>query len=118
MPHQPRVHGKIIAKFQGLDYRNPGLFHPVAARLTLAQCWSIWITAVILHALIWTFTLWQSGASWSSLLQHWDAGWYFQIATQGYDPARAAFPPLYPYLVRGLASVLGMHSDAAILWTG
>ena len=49
-------------------------------------------------------------------LARWDAVWYLRIAHSGYgsSPARAAFFPLYPLLVRGLATPLG-GSPAALL---
>ena len=38
--------------------------------------------------------------------QQWDANWYVRIATQGYHiPASAAFFPVYPLLMHGLASL-------------
>jgi hypothetical protein len=43
--------------------------------------------------------------------EHYDAAWYLQIASRGYeegDPSGAFFP-LYPVLVRGLGWVLGGH---------
>jgi hypothetical protein len=118
MPHQPRVHGKIIAKFQDLDYRNPALFHSVAARPTLAQSLALALSVGLVHILLWFVILQRSGASWAELLKHWDAGWYLLIATQGYDTASAAFPPLFPYLVRGITQVLGLSGSTATLWVG
>jgi hypothetical protein len=51
-----------------------------------------------------------------SPLARWDAVWYLRIADSGYgsSPVRAAFFPLYPLLVRGLAIPLG-GSPAALL---
>ncbi len=118
MPHQPRVHGKIITKFQDLDYRNQGLFHPVAGRLTVAQALTVWLLALSLHLLIWSVVLWRTAGSWSSLLEHWDAAWYLRITKQGYDAASAAFLTLFPYAVRWLAQILSIQSTAAILWLG
>lgn len=38
----------------------------------------------------------------------WDAVWYLAIAHDGYrDPARAAFFPLYPLVLRGVSEVVG-----------
>ncbi len=118
MPHQPRVHGKIIAKFQGLDYRNPALFHSAAARPTLSQALGLSFLVLCLHLALWFAVLLRSGESWTGLLQHWDAGWYLRIATQGYDAASAAFPPLFPYLARSLTQILGFSGQAAVLVIG
>jgi hypothetical protein len=51
-----------------------------------------------------------------SPLARWDAVWYLRIAESGYggSDARAAFFPLYPVLVRGLATPFGA-SPAALL---
>lgn len=48
-------------------------------------------------------------------LARWDAVWYLSIAQSGYahTPARAAFFPLYPGVVRQAA--FGLHSGAALL---
>lgn len=118
MPHQPRVHGKIIAKFQGLDYRNPALFHSAAARPTLAQALGLSLLMLGVHLVLWFAVRMQSGESWTGLLQHWDAGWYLGIVTRGYDAASSAFLPLFPYLTRGLTQLLGLRGDTAVLITG
>lgn len=49
-------------------------------------------------------------------LARWDSVWYLRIADSGYGDSapRAAFFPLYPLLVRGLAAPLGA-SPAALL---
>jgi hypothetical protein len=49
-------------------------------------------------------------------LARWDAVWYLRVADSGYggSEARAAFFPLYPLLVRGLATPAGA-SPAALL---
>lgn len=49
-------------------------------------------------------------------LARWDSVWYLRVADSGYgdSPSRAAFFPLYPLLVRGLAAPLG-GSPAALL---
>ena len=54
-----------------------------------------------------------------SPLARWDAVWYLRIADSGYggSHARAAFFPLYPLLVRGLATPFG-GSEAALLAAG
>src|SRR5215216_2060121 len=51
-----------------------------------------------------------------SPLARWDAVWYLRVADSGYgeSEARAAFFPLYPLLVRGLAEPFGA-SPAALL---
>ena len=51
-----------------------------------------------------------------SPLARWDAVWYLRIADSGYggSHARAAFFPLYPLLVRALATPFG-GSEAALL---
>jgi mannosyltransferase PIG-V len=47
----------------------------------------------------------------------WDSVWYLAIAHGGYDhePARTAFFPLYPMVVRGLGVVLGSDLIAGVL---
>jgi hypothetical protein len=52
-----------------------------------------------------------------SPLARWDAAWYLRIADSGYagSDVRAAFFPLYPMLVRGLASPLGASPAALLL---
>jgi hypothetical protein len=44
----------------------------------------------------------------------WDAMWFLTIAEDGYDDQRAAFFPLYPGLVRGLAWLVGEPVVAGI----
>jgi len=51
-----------------------------------------------------------------SPLARWDSVWYLSIADSGYDgPAREAFFPLYPLLVRGLAAPAGAPAEALLL---
>ena len=56
-------------------------------------------------------------------LFHWDSVKYLQVAAHGYvsgDPARAAYFPLYPLMVRWLHSLIGVsyaHAALAISWT-
>jgi hypothetical protein len=52
-----------------------------------------------------------------SPLARWDAVWYLRIADSGYggSDARAAFFPLYPLLVRGLATPFGASPGALLL---
>src|SRR5918997_3004064 len=48
-------------------------------------------------------------------LARWDSVWYLRVAKSGYgDASRAAFFPLYPLLVRAVATPLG-GSNAALL---
>jgi hypothetical protein len=51
-----------------------------------------------------------------SPLARWDAAWYLRIADSGYagSDARAAFFPLYPLLVRGLAVPFGAAPGALL----
>ena len=48
--------------------------------------------------------------AWGDLLlgtfAHWDAQWFLHVARDGYNPTSAAFFPLYPALVHGLAWVV------------
>jgi Mannosyltransferase (PIG-V) len=50
-------------------------------------------------------------------LARWDSVWYLRIADSGYgdSPARAAFFPLYPLLVRSLGTVLGGSHGAFLV---
>src|SRR5919106_4162654 len=52
-----------------------------------------------------------------SPLARWDAAWYLRIADTGYagSHVRAAFFPLYPLLVRGLATPFGASPAALLL---
>ena len=51
-----------------------------------------------------------------SPLARWDSVWYLSIADSGYDgPAREAFFPLYPLLVRALATPAGAAPEALLL---
>jgi hypothetical protein len=48
---------------------------------------------------------------WVNMLSRWDAGWYVEIARNGYQyepgrPSNAAFFPLYPLLIRATHTVL------------
>jgi hypothetical protein len=47
----------------------------------------------------------------------WDSVWYLAIANGGYDhePARTAFFPLYPMVVRGLGVVIGSDLIAGVI---
>jgi hypothetical protein len=50
-------------------------------------------------------------------LARWDSVWYLAIAHGGYDhePARTAFFPLYPLMIRGLGIVIGSDLIAGVL---
>jgi Mannosyltransferase (PIG-V) len=50
-------------------------------------------------------------------LARWDSAWYLRIADSGYgdSTARAAFFPLYPLLIRGVATVLGGSNGALLV---
>jgi Mannosyltransferase (PIG-V) len=53
----------------------------------------------------------------------WDAGWYLDIAKNGYrflpgEQSNVAFFPLYPYAVRLVHSAIPLASDAGWLWEG
>jgi Mannosyltransferase (PIG-V) len=52
-----------------------------------------------------------------SPLARWDAAWYLRIADSGYagSDVRAAFFPLYPLLIRGLATPFGASPAALLL---
>jgi hypothetical protein len=48
---------------------------------------------------------------WVNMLSRWDAGWYVEIARDGYryepgSPGNAAFFPLYPLLIRAIHALL------------
>ncbi len=49
-------------------------------------------------------------------LARWDSVWYLAIARHGYGhvPARTAFYPLYPLLIRGVGDVLGSNLLAGV----
>jgi len=50
-------------------------------------------------------------------LARWDSAWYLRIADSGYGDtaARAAFFPLYPLLIRGVATVFGGSNGALLV---
>ncbi len=50
-------------------------------------------------------------------LARWDSVWYLRIADSGYgdSPARAAFFPLYPLLVRGVGTLFGGSNGALLV---
>ena len=61
-----------------------------------------------------------TGPAWLDGWFHYDAGWYLQIATEGYDyvpgqQSSIAFFPVYPLTVRALGTVLGDTQVAGTL---
>lgn len=60
------------------------------------------------HGILWAWLSWNRGISWSDLLNHWDAGHYSALITQGYQGANWAFFPLYPLLVRIWAKLINL----------
>lgn len=61
-----------------------------------------------------------TGPAWLDGWFHYDAGWYLQIATQGYDyvpgqQSSIAFFPVYPLTLRGLGTLLGDHQVAGTI---
>jgi hypothetical protein len=50
-------------------------------------------------------------------LARWDSAWYLRIADSGYGDStpRAAFFPLYPLLIRGVATVFGGSNGALLV---
>jgi hypothetical protein len=48
------------------------------------------------------------GITWGTILHRWDAGWYLDIAGNGYSGCSWAFFPLYPLVVRGGARLTDM----------
>lgn len=65
---------------------------------------------------------WLGGPRWYHRLLRWDSEWYSQIATHGYafngnpgEPQTVAFYPLYPLLVRAVATLTGLGVADALL---
>ena len=52
---------------------------------------------------------------WLEPWYRWDTGHYINIAYSGYDAEMMIFPPLYPFAIRLLASVIGDYLLVAIL---
>jgi len=84
----------------------------------------VWLLAAL--ALVWTAAepgrrFGAAYGGWTDLLARtfaqWDSVWFVEIALNGYDnvPASAAFFPLYPALVHGLAWATGSILVAGIL---
>src|SRR5437762_3292667 len=54
---------------------------------------------------------------WVNMLSRWDAGWYIEIARDGYHyepgmPSNAAFFPLYPLLIRATHTLLFLPENS------
>lgn len=94
--------------------------------LLLAVGFQLWTSALALVA--WQATPWMTGPhDWGAridrvnVLCRWDSGWYLGIAEHGYQepPARVgertnhAFFPLYPLLMRGVATLTGLETSVA-----
>jgi len=65
---------------------------------------------------------WDPGAHWYDRLLRWDSEWYNTIASQGYSfngdvnlYQTVVFYPLFPLLARGVASITGLPTTAALL---
>jgi Gpi18-like mannosyltransferase len=84
------------------------------ANLPLTRRFLFIATAVFLveHVVFWALLKSRLGLSWADLLIKWDAGYYSQIVTDGYQDKSYAFFPLYPLIVRGIW--LPLSSVAAI----
>ncbi len=110
------LHAKIIAKSSEDDQRNnvsTGVSsgsHPISLSFGLIFC----LILSLIHFIVWKFAALSLGESWGQVLTHWDAGWYLQIAAQGYDATRSAFLPAYPFLVRFFAG----GQEAFLVWSG
>jgi hypothetical protein len=53
---------------------------------------------------------------WVNMVSRWDAGWYLEIARDGYryeegSPSNAAFFPLYPLLIRAIHALLFLPAN-------
>ena len=88
----PRLDGPALVSICGVFFLSRLLFVGVAA---------------VSHAVVLPGTFGVPARSWIERFGHWDAGWYVDIAQQGYhfDPHAAssvAFYPLLPLLMRGL----------------
>ena len=70
------------------------------------------------HGILWLMVMARTGTPFSTLLNHWDAGWYTLIATSGYTPQAMAYYPLYPVVVKVLglaASSIGLSIPLSII---
>jgi hypothetical protein len=114
---------------------GPGVPAPVARALSAQRLRPVWLLvgirlafwALAALALVWSRSPVAGGnpdfrayEGWSDLavgtFAQWDSGWYLHIAEDGYDSRQAAaFFPLYPLVVRGVAVVTGSTAVAGVL---
>lgn len=82
--------------------------------------WLSLLAVTTVHLVVWTAATIVRGTTFGTLLLHYDASWYAQIATQGYSGAAWAFYPLWPALVAALHRVvpLGVAYLQALLAAG
>jgi len=63
----------------------------------------LWLSSTVLfvwHLVLWMMIARRQQSDFTSILRHWDAAWYLEIATSGYIQERAwAFYPGYPGVV-------------------
>jgi hypothetical protein len=83
----------------------------------------VWLSVlfvVVTHLVVWSVAAAVRGISFETLLLHYDASWYAQIATRGYSGAAWAFYPLWPALVAVTHRVLpiGVAFVQALLAAG
>src|SRR3954447_16189964 len=121
-----------------IAWRAPRLGAEAAAALRLARRAALASRAVVWAAgiaalLVWgtsgreddfdPFGLTRPFAAFGDLIlgpaARWDSSWYLGIADSGYDdPARTAFFPLYPFLVRAGGWLVGSPLVAGVLISG
>jgi len=82
-------------------------------RMNRKKVLGIALVAALFHFAIWIYYIVSKDME-ATALERWDAGWYSNIATNGYVPQSAAFYPLYPFLVWGIKSVTMLQP----LWAG
>jgi len=70
---------------------------------------------LLLHVLIWVGVALQPNGQATSILHHWDAGWYLSILKDGYSESSSAFLPLFPYLMRLVWVLTGRSLDPLLL---
>ncbi|HEV8548542.1 MAG TPA: mannosyltransferase family protein, partial [Polyangiaceae bacterium] len=62
---------------------------------------SSWLAVWVAHAGLWLVLSRLRGFPFVNILLHYDAGWYFEIASKGYTrPGAWAFYPLWPIVIR------------------
>lgn len=79
---------------------------------SLRSVWKTWLLTRILTIGVIVAASAAAGESLSNTWQRWDAGWFLEIAANGYEPLERgapAFYPLYPLLLRGGSEVVGDH---------